>query len=181
MIIRTPSILAVIALFGFAANNPLSAQPLAPNRPPSNAFGSFFGPGAMVVPNAGTTINGLPRLGQAGAFGPGTVVGPGFGNQTYYGPWAPYILAMQPVVFNNRGHWYSNYYGHWYPNGLTNGVGVLSNGGTAGGYRLGANPLVGSGAFGVPNSALIGMPGAGAGAGMPGGIGMPAAMPGAPR
>jgi hypothetical protein len=185
MTIRTPSIAAVIALLGFATNNPVSAQPLAPNRPPSNAFGGLFVPGSTVLPNAGTTINGLPRAGAGGAFGPGTVLGPGFGNQQYYGPWAPYILAMQPVVFNNRGHWFSNYYGHWYPNGVTNGVGVISNGGTTAGYRLGANQMIGSGAFGVPNMALPGLPGGGAGAmpggGMPGGLVMPGAMPGINR
>jgi hypothetical protein len=180
MSIRTPSILAVIALFGFASNNPLSAQPIAPNRPPSNAFGGLFVPGSNVMPNAGTNINGLQRAGQVGAFGPGNVLGQGFGNQTYYGPWAPYVLAMQPVVFNNRGHWFSNYYGHWYPNGLTNGIGVLSNGGTAGGFRLGANPMIGSGAFGVPNTSLPGLPGGGmpGGGAMPGGLAMPGAMPG---
>jgi suppressor of tumorigenicity protein 13 len=83
---------------------------------------------------------------------------------------------MQPVVFNNRGHWYSNYYGHWYPNGLTNGVGVLSNGGNGGGFRMGSNSLIGSGAFGVPNSSLPGLPG-GPGGAMPGGLAMPGAMP----
>jgi hypothetical protein len=184
MTVRTSAGVAVLALLGFAAYNPASAQPIAPNRPPSNAFGGFFFPGTTVVPNAGLSVNGLPRLGQNGAFGPNNALGPGFGNQAYYGPWAPYILSMQPVVFNNRGHWYSNYYGHWYPNGLTSGVGVLSNGGTAGGSRLGANPLIGAGAFGVPGAAVpgVGLPGAavpGAGIlqGMPGGVMLPGAVP----
>lgn len=174
MTIRTQLIFAIIALLGLAVNHPLSAQPLAPNKPPAGAFGGFFLPGSNVVPNAGTNVNGIPRLGQGGAVGAGGVLAAGFGNQNPYGPFTPYILAMQPVVFNNRGHWYSNYYSHWYPNGLTNGVGVLSNGGaTGGGFRTGANALIGSGAFGVSNS-LPGLPGGGAGM-MPGGGGMPGA------
>jgi hypothetical protein len=181
MFLRTPSIIAIIALFGFA-NSKVFAQPIAPNRPPSNAFNGFFFPGTGVVPNAGTSVNGIPRLGQFGGVGPNTVLSPGFGTQNYYGPWAPYILSMQPVVFNNRGHWFSNYYSHWYPNGLTSGVGVLSNGGTAGNFRVGASPLIGGGAFGVPGPAVPGMPGAGGGfmpggGAMPGGIGLPGAIP----
>jgi hypothetical protein len=172
MTIRTPAILAVVAVLGYAADNRISAQPLAPVRPPNNAFGNFFGPGNTVVPNAGMNINGLPRQ---GGFGPNSALAPGLGSQNNYGPFAPYILSMQPVVFNNRGHWYSNYYSHWYPNGLTNGVGVLSNGGTSGNALRFAGGA-GNSAFGVgavlPGSA--GMPGA-----MPGPAGMPAAVPGA--
>lgn len=182
MTIRTPRIIAILTLLGVcAADNRVSAQPIAPARPPSNAFGNFFFPGSQVMPNAGTTVNNIPRLGMGGgAMGPGGLgAGPGgLGynpfNSNYYGPWTPYFLASQPVVFNNRGHWYSNYYGHWYQNGLTNGSGVLSNGGNGGGgFRIGANPLIGSGAFGVPNSGLMGVPGGG----IQGGLGMPGAMP----
>ncbi len=171
MTIRTPAIVAVLTLLGLAADNRVSAQPLAPNRPPSNAFGNLFFPGGTVVPNAGTNINGLPRVGANGGFGPNTALAPGFGSQSAYGPFAPYILSMQPVVFNNRGHWYSNYYGHWYPNGLTNGTGVLSNGGSVGGTRLGGSSgLVGASTFGVGSAPVGGM-------GMPG-VGLPGAMPG---
>jgi hypothetical protein len=174
MTIRTPAIVAVLTLLVHAADNRVSAQPIAPNRPPSNAFGSLFYPGSTVVPNAGTSLYGINRAGANGGFGPNNVLAPGFGSQGYYGPWAPYILSMQPVVFNNRGHWYSNYSGHWYPNGLTNGTGVLSNGGTGGVPRFvgGAGsiggPASGVGGFG-PATGMV-MPG---GIGAPGGFGMP--------
>lgn len=173
MTMRTPAIAAALTIFAFAADNRVSAQPIAPNRPPSNAFGNFFLPGSTLVPNAGMNAYGLNRIGVNGVFGPNNALVPGFGNQSVYGPFAPYILSMQPVVFNNRGHYYSTYYGHWYPNGLANGTGVISNGGTAGGMRFGGSGLVGASTFGVPPGAGVGVPNAA----MPG-LGLPAAMPG---
>jgi hypothetical protein len=174
MTIRTTAIFATVTLLGLATGNRASAQPVAPNRPPSNAFGNFFNPGAQVIPNAGV-VNGINR---AGAGGPGLGMGglQGGLGQAYYGPFAPFILAQQPAVFNNRGHWYANYYGHWYPNGLTSGVGVLSNG-LGASSRLGpinlglggSTNLPGAGAQQVPG--VLGMPGGGAGPAPGGGAG----------
>ena len=175
MTTRTPAIFAVLTVLTLAADNEVYAQPVVPNRPPASAFGALFFPGTAVTPNAGTNLYGLNRLGANGGFGPNSALAPGFGSQNVYGPFAPYVLSMQPVVFNSRGHWFSNYYSHWYPNGLTNGTGVLSNGGTASSARLGGYPLLGGSTFGVPGSTLpggMGMPG---GIGMPGGNGLPAA------
>ena len=112
MTFRTPAIVAVLAMLGLAAGNRLSAQPVAPPRAPSNAFGSFFGYGSSVVPNAGyggynNTINNIPRAGALNPYGAGVgYVGP-FGGSPYTGPYTPFILNRQPVVFNNRGHWYA--------------------------------------------------------------------------
>jgi hypothetical protein len=177
MTMRTPVTAAALCLLAFTTNSRAYAQPIAPNRPPANAFGNFFNPGTTVVPNAGMTQYGIPRAGNAG-LGPNAGLIGGLGSQSYYGPFAPYILSKQPVVFNNRGHWFSNYYGHWYPNGLTNGTGVLSNGGTA--FRIGGTAggggLLGANAPGAGLSAggLGGGAGGAAGA-MPGGLAMPAA------
>lgn len=175
MTIRTPATTAaVLCLLAMTSNSRASAQPIAPNRPPSNAFGNFFYPGSSVVPNAGMTQYGLPRAGN-GAFGPNTGLVGGLGSQSNYGPFAPYVLSKQPVVFNNRGHWYSNYYGHWYPNGITNGTGVLSNGGTAfriGGAGAGVGLFGGGGGVGGGG---ISQPGGGAIGQVPGGLAMPAA------
>jgi hypothetical protein len=135
-------------------------------------------------------VNNIPRAGAGNNLGPGTLFAPGFGQGNYYGPFAPYVLSTQPVVFNNRGHWYSLYYGHWYPNGLTSGIGVLSNGGNGGGYnRLvgsGSGQMAGNSAFGVspvmgagtPGAGLPGAGGIGPGVVQPGG-GLPQGMPGA--
>jgi hypothetical protein len=174
MKIRFSAITATITLLALAADNRVCAQPIVPvSRPQTNSFQNLFFPGSTVVPNAGTNLYGLNRIVPAGQ---NTALTPGFGTQSYYGPWSPYVLNMQPVVFNNRGHWYSNYYGHWYPNGLTNGTGVISNGGTASGSRLGGGtgvlgvPTLGAGGLGVPG----GLPG---GVGVPGAGGMPSAVP----
>ena len=171
MTIRTPAIVAVLAALSLTGENRLSAQPIAPPRAPNNAFGSFFGGGSALMPNAGFgyngTVNNIPRAGTLNPYGTGVGnLGP-FGGSPYYGPYTPFILNRQPVVFNNRGHWYANYLGHWYPNGWTNGAGVLTNGGTGGGaYRL---PGMGMGGLGGTGGAIL--PGAGGSA--PGVGGMP--------
>jgi hypothetical protein len=169
MTFRISTLVAALGVLGLAEQNPVSAQPLVPNRPPANAFGNLFLPGSSAVPNGGAPYNSLNRFANGG-FGQNTAGTLGLGNQNGYGLFAPYVLSMQPVVFNNRGHWYSTFYGHWYPNGLTNGTGVLSNGGSASGVRLGGGPLVGASTFGLGGAFAP----SGSG-GMPAGLGMPAA------
>lgn len=175
MIIRTPAFIAMLSVLGLAAGNRVSAQPVAPNRPPASAFGSFFYPGAAAVPNGYgggyggfngingfNNINGIQRQGiGANYYGPGGIIGNNYGQGGAGGLFAPYILNSQPVVFNSRSHWFSNYYGHWYPNGLTNGTGALSNGGNGGGLRLtGVSPTLGM--LGAPSgSSSIALPGGG--------------------
>ena len=135
-------------------------------------IGMFGGVGGMgFIPGAGG-FGGFPGFGGVGGFGGfgggfggfGGMVGPygrstsGIGTQSSFGPFAPYVLNMQPVLFNNRGHWYSNYYGHWYPNGLANGSGVLTNGGRGGGLAL-LSGQQGPGTIGMGGGPASSMPG----------------------
>lgn len=178
---RNSAVVASLILLEFAATNPASAQPVVPGRGPASAFGNLFGPGSSAVPNANMTAFGLNRAGVAGPFGGNAAGGAGMGGQGAYGPWTPYFLSRQPVVFNYRGHWFANYYGHWYPNGRTSGLGVLSNGGIGGGgLRGGGTGFPGAG--GVTGFGSYGGMGMSGGAGgmnmnMPGAGGGPNALP----
>jgi hypothetical protein len=172
MSFRTLAITAVLTLLGFAVNNPASAQPIVPQRPHTSPFGGLFGPSSNAVPNVGLMPlgpNNVPGAGQNqqmllnGLGGPllnpfaNTTPGPGDALNSAEGG--------QPVVFNNRGRWYSNYYGHWYPGGVKNGSGVLSTSGFGGVGGL-SGGAAGIGGAGIGSGAGGGSPVIGVSTGM---------------
>jgi hypothetical protein len=175
MSFRVSALVSAAVLMALGAVAPVSAQPVAPIRPRSSAFGNIFtpglgqqqlqqqqflnafggvgiGPGPVIVnPN----FMGLGGLGLGGL--------PGFANpgQLAYQPALPGAFGtLGPVqkvapTFNNYGHWYSRggvgSYGHWYPNGVANGRGVLGYGGGGGGGGFGLG-VGGAGALGTGTS-----------------------------
>lgn len=152
---RVPAVVAVLTVLAAAAENCVSAQPVAPQRPRSSAFGNLFGPGSQAVPNFGPGGAFGFNQGNNIPLGPNVVGGLGAQqlgpNNT---PVVPlYVFPGQPVVFNNLGHYYgSNNLGHWYPGGFTNGAGVLTGSNFGGANRMGGvqgGGLYGGNAFGA--------------------------------
>lgn len=167
MSFRVPALAAVVLVL--ASSSLASAQPQAPFRPRSSAFGNIFTPGL-----GQQQLQQQQFMNQFGMGGPGGGVGPAFVNPNF----APFLglpgfannvgqLAYQPALpgafstaafgpqsgvvgtFNNLGHWYgprAGYYGHWYPNGIASGRGILGyGGGSFGGGGFGGAGALGGG------------------------------------
>ena len=167
MSFRVSALVAAAAVLGLGSVTPASAQPQAPIRPRSTAFGSIFTPGQQQQQFQqqqllNQALGGGVGAGfaQGGFIQPGLAGGAGFGypGSLAYPQVLPAALAVNPELppsgivgtFNNYGHWYNQrgggYYGHWYPNGVANGRGILGAGsygggggsyGTTGGLRTG--------------------------------------------
>ena len=167
MSFRVSAVVATVVL-GIGSVAPVSAQPVAPVRPRSGAFGNIFTPGQQLNGGLGgfgqnqPFINPIgPQIVGGGNVGQFAVPGQGYPGQVAY-PLSPYgsgygnpQLPPSGIVgtFNSSGS-RSGYYGHWYPNGVANGRGALGfNGG--GGYA-GVGPVIGGGYQNRPGGSLAG-------------------------
>ncbi len=113
-----------------------SAQPQAPIRPRTGAFGNLFSPQRQFGAGVGQNQPFVNPIGPQVA-GVGTPQGFAYPGQTAYPQVLPGVFGVDPQLpptgivgsFNNLGHWYGGNLGHWYPNGVANGRGILGYGG----------------------------------------------------